>query len=184
MSTKYKFHNPDGAYFVSFAIVNWYNLFTQEVYFNVLIDCVNYLRKHKGMELYAYCFMPNHVHMVFGSKTGEPSNLMRDFKGYTAKQLIEVVKANPNDNRKDLIIGMFKKAGRFKSNIKNYQVWQHESHPIEVYSKKFVRQKVNYIHKNPVVAGLCRFPEDYIYSSARNYAEKQIVMEIDMMDSY
>lgn len=79
---------------------------------------------------------------------------------------------------------MFKKAGRFKSNIKNYQVWQHESHPIEVYSKKFVRQKVNYIHKNPVVAGLCRFPEDYIYSSARNYADKQIVMEIDMMDSY
>ena len=84
MSRNYKFHNKAGLYFVSFATVNWIDVFTRQVYFDVLADSISYCRAEKGMELYAYCFMPNHVHMVFRSANDDPSGLLRDFKRHTA----------------------------------------------------------------------------------------------------
>ncbi len=65
MSRKYKFHNKQGLYFVSFATVNWIEVFTMQIYFNVLVTSVNYCRAEKGMELYCYCFMPSHAHFIF-----------------------------------------------------------------------------------------------------------------------
>ena len=88
MSRKYKFHNPTGAYFISFATVYWIDVFTRQNYFTILEDVVTYCRREKGMEVFAYCFMPNHVHMVFRSSDENPSGLLRDFKGYTARKLL------------------------------------------------------------------------------------------------
>ncbi|MBK7129131.1 MAG: transposase [Crocinitomicaceae bacterium] len=64
MSTKYRFHKPEAAYFISFATVNWVDIFTREIYFEILIDSIKYCRKNKGLELFCYCIMPNHVHMI------------------------------------------------------------------------------------------------------------------------
>ncbi len=72
MSRKYKFHNKEGPYFVSFATVNWIDVFTRQVYFNVLANSVDHCRRTKGMELYCYCFMPSHVHFIFRSSNGKP----------------------------------------------------------------------------------------------------------------
>ncbi|MDC1540395.1 transposase [Flavobacteriaceae bacterium] len=67
MSRKYKFHNESGAYFISFATVYWLDVFTRQVYFNVLEESIDYCRAEKGMEVFAYCFMPSHVHLIFRS---------------------------------------------------------------------------------------------------------------------
>ena len=67
---------------------------------------------------------------------------------------------------------------------KNYQFWTHENHPIEVFSNKFVKQKVQYIHNNPVRAGVVEKPEDYLYSSARNYADMDSLLEVTKVDLY
>jgi putative transposase len=75
MSRKYKFHDPSAAYFVSFAVVYWLDVFTRQVYFDVLAESVTYCRKEKGMELYAYCFMPSHVHFIFRSSNEQPMEL-------------------------------------------------------------------------------------------------------------
>jgi len=64
MSRNYKFHNKSGLYFVSFATVNWIDVFTRQVYFDVLAESISYCRKEKGMELYCYCFMPSHVPLL------------------------------------------------------------------------------------------------------------------------
>ena len=77
MSRKYKFHNPSAAYFVSFATVYWIDVFTRELYLNILVKSVAFCRKHKGMELFAYCFMPSHVHLIFRAINENPTELLR-----------------------------------------------------------------------------------------------------------
>jgi len=181
MSRKYKFKNSEAAYFVSFATVNWVDLFTREIYFGVLADAITYCRKHKGIELYAYVFMPNHVHLLFRSTLNDPSGFMRDFKGFTSRKLIETIKGNQRESRKEYLLKMFEEAGSKNSNVKRYQLWQQNNQPIEVFSTWVVEQKVNYIHNNPVEQGLVTNAIDWKYSSARNYAGDQTVLEIDLM---
>lgn len=101
MSRKYKFHNPTAVYFVSFATVNWIDIFTREIYFKILADSIIYCREHKGMELFAYCFMPSHVHLIFRDDNEEPSALLRDFKKHTSKQLIKAIENNPQESRRE-----------------------------------------------------------------------------------
>jgi REP element-mobilizing transposase RayT len=95
MSRKYKFHNKSGLYFVSFATVNWIDVFTRQVYFSVLAYSIDYCRAAKGMELYAYCFMPSHLHLIFRSANDQPMELLRDFKKHTSKKVIEAIENNP-----------------------------------------------------------------------------------------
>ena len=95
MSRKYKFHNKEAAYFVSFATVYWIDIFTSQEYFGILEESLKYCRLEKGMEVFAYCFMPSHVHFVFRSSNEDPSGLLRDFKGYTARKLIKAIEENP-----------------------------------------------------------------------------------------
>lgn len=183
MSRKYKFLNPESAYFVSFATVNWVDIFTREIYLSILADSITYCRKNKGIELYAYVFMPNHVHLLFRSKEKDPSGFIRDFKGFTSRALIKAIQENPRESRKEYLLQLFKEAGAKNSNVSKFQVWQQNNQPIEVYSAWVVNQKVNYIHNNPVEEGLVTNPVDWKYSSARNYSGDQTILEIDLMGS-
>jgi REP element-mobilizing transposase RayT len=111
----------------------------------------------------------------------DPSGLLRDFKGFTSRKLIQAIKDNPDESNKEYWLKQFEEAGLKKSNVKKYQLWQQDNQPIEVYSKRIVDQKVNYIHNNPVKKGLTNNPVDWKYSSARNYAGDQTILEIDLM---
>ncbi|HLS12163.1 MAG TPA: hypothetical protein VK050_08375 [Flavobacteriaceae bacterium] len=84
MSRRYKFYNPEGAYFVSFATVNWIDVFIKDIYLNILANSIAYCREAKGMECFVYCLMPNHVHLIFRDENGNPSGLLRDYKKFTA----------------------------------------------------------------------------------------------------
>lgn len=179
MSRNYKFYNKSGLYFVSFATVNWIDVFTRQVYYDVLADSVTYCRKHKGMELYCYCFMPSHVHFIFRSSKGEPSELLRDFKRHTSKKVIEAIKTNVQESRKEWLLWMFERAGKKNATTSTYQFWQHHNKPIELWSEKVIKQKIDYIHNNPVASGFVTNAVDYKYSSARNYLEDNNVLEID-----
>jgi len=91
MSTKYRCHKPEAAYFISFATVNWVDVFTREIYFQILIESIKYCRENKGMELFTYCIMPNHVHMIFRSLNDDSSGLIRGFKGYISRKIIATI---------------------------------------------------------------------------------------------
>ena len=180
MSRKYKFHNQSAAYFISFATVYWIDVFTRQLYFSVLEQSIDYCRAEKGMEVYAYCFMPGHIHIIFRSSKGDPSGLLRDFKGHTSKKLIQTIIENPQESRKEWLLWMFEKAGKKNSNIVKYQLWQQHNKPIELWSDKVIQQKIEYIHQNPVQCGFVCDPIDWKYSSARNYQEDQTVLAIDI----
>jgi len=179
MSRKYKFHNPTAAYFVSFATVYWLDVFVRQVYLDVLSTSVDYCRKEKGMELFAYCFMPSHVHFIFRSANDDPSGLLRDFKKHTASSVLKAIKENPQESRKEWLLWMFERAGKKKNNVSKYQFWQHHNKPIELWSNSVIKQKLDYIHNNPVESGLVIEPTEWKYSSARNFAGDHTVLEID-----
>ncbi|WP_097044791.1 REP-associated tyrosine transposase [Flagellimonas pacifica] len=179
MSRNYKFHNPAGVYFVSFATVYWIDVFIRQKYFEVLANSIDHCRKEKGMELFAYCFMPSHAHLIFRSTNNDPSGLLRDFKKHTSKAVIKAIKQNPRESRKEWMLKMFKKAGKEKKNVETYQFWQHHNKPIELWSPSVIKQKVDYIHKNPIHSGFVTNPEDWKYSSARNFVGENTVLEID-----
>ena len=160
MSRKYKFHNKSGVYFVSFATVNWMDIFTRQLYFNILTESISFCRKEKGMELYAYCFMPNHVHLIFRSSQETPMELLRDFKRYTSRKLIESI-SNSQESRKEWMLWMFERAAKQQSNVTKHQFWQHHNKPIELWSEKVIKQKIDYIHNNPVESGFVVNPEDW-----------------------
>ncbi|SDG37888.1 REP-associated tyrosine transposase [Psychroflexus sediminis] len=178
MSRNYKFHNPEGLYFVSFAVVEWLEVFSSNSYKDIVVDSLSYCQKHKGMELAAWCIMTNHVHLVFRSVEDlHPANLLGDFKRFTSKAIVKSIADNPGDSRRDFLLDHFQKAANRSSNVKNYQFWRHDNQPIELWSNKVIAQKINYIHQNPVKAGLVFRPEDYKYSSAVDYSGKKGLLE-------
>ncbi|WP_111685027.1 REP-associated tyrosine transposase [Winogradskyella tangerina] len=171
MSRNYKFHNPDGLYFVSFAVVYWLDVFTRNTYKDILIDSLRFCQKEKGMELVAWCIMTNHVHLIFRSVQGEkPEQLLGDFKRFTSNNIVKAIKEHPQESRKEFLLEHFKKAANGSSNVMHYQFWRHDNRPIELWSNKVIEQKIKYIHNNPVEAGLVFKAEEYIYSSAIDYA--------------
>ncbi len=164
-------NNPDGIYFLSTAVVNWIDVFTRMEYKEIMLDSLRYCVNKKGMIVYGYVIMTNHIHLIIGrTKDGaEFSGMIRDFKKFTSSQILNAIQENPQESRHDWLLWMFEIAGKKNSNNKKYQFWQQDNHPIEL-EGDWIEQKLEYVHKNPVEAGIVREPEDYRYSSASNYA--------------
>ncbi|MGL4596078.1 MAG: REP-associated tyrosine transposase [Bacteroidia bacterium] len=181
MSRKYKFHTYESIYFISFATVKWVNVFEREAYCNILISCLNFCVEQKGMEIFAWCLMPNHVHILFRSTIQRPSDLIRDLKSFTSKQILKTIEETETDERKESMLKIFSSAGLTNSNNKQYQFWQQDNQPLEIYSSHFFAQKLNYIHQNPVRANLVNQPDQWQYSSAKNYSGQKGLVKITLI---
>jgi len=171
MSRNYKFHNPEGLYFVSFAVVNWLDVFTKNMYKDIVLESLQYSQREKGMEIIAWCIMSNHVHLIFRSVNGiKPEQLLGDIKRFTNRKIVKAIKENPKESRREFLLEAFSEAAEKSSNVKHYQFWRHDNKPIELWSNRVIFEKISYIHNNPVEAGLVFRPEDYKYSSAVDYS--------------
>lgn len=171
MSRNYKFHNPEGLYFVSFAVVNWLDVFTRNEYKDILVDSLIYCQKEKGMLIISWCIMTNHVHLVFRVEgKNKPEHVLGDFKRFTSKAIVKAIKKNEQESRKEYLFSQFLIAGEKSTNVKTHQFWRHDNKPIELWSNKVIKEKINYIHQNPVKAGYVFRAEDYVYSSAIDYS--------------
>jgi REP element-mobilizing transposase RayT len=179
MSRKYKFYNPEGIYFVSFATVYWLDIFVREPYFAAFIESLEFCRNNKGMELFAYCVLPSHVHLIFRDKNGNPGKLIKELKTFTSKKLQELINENPQESRKEWLLWMMDRAGSKNSNITNRQFWQQHNKPVELWSNKVIEQKLDYIHNNPVESGFVTEPQHWKYSSAANFCGEPGVIKID-----
>ena len=112
MSRKYKFHNPEAIYFVSFATVYWIDVFVRETYFETMVQSLEFCRKNKGLELFAYCILPSHVHLIFRDKNNDPSNLIKEIKTFTSKALQKQISENMTESRREWMLRMFERAGK------------------------------------------------------------------------
>lgn len=149
--------------------MEWVDVFTRKDYRDILLDSIRYCQNEKGLLLHGWCIMSNHVHLAVSAKNNNLSNVLRDFKKFTSKQIIKAIQNNQYESRKDWMLTIFKNAGEANSRNSEFQFWRQDNQPMEIYSPKFVFQKLSYIHNNPVEAGLVEKPEHYLYSSAKDY---------------
>jgi REP element-mobilizing transposase RayT len=174
MSRNYKFKNSEGLYFVSFAVINWIDVFTRNEYKDIVLDALSYAMEQKAMRVFAWCIMTNHVHLIFDVEApNKPELVLGDIKRYTSRKLTEAISNNVRESRKEWMLRQFQEAAEKSSNTTKYQFWSHDNKPIELWSESVIKQKVDYIHNNPVEGGLVFQPKDYMYSSAVDYAGGQ-----------
>lgn len=153
------------VYFCTDVIVDWLYVFTMPDYFQMIIEALQYCQTHKGLRLHGYVVMPNHIHTILSACEMNLSDILRDFKRFTSRQITEMLTLQ----NKWKILKAFSKAARAAGEGNDFKVWQNGSHPIAVASNKFFEQKLEYLHDNPVRKGYVRQPEDWLYSSASNY---------------
>lgn len=181
----YKITDQFATYFLTFTLVGWVDLFTRRQCCQILIDSFNYCKENKGLILYAYVIMGSHVHLIASAREGSSglSAIVRDFKSHTSRKIIEWITNNNKESRRKWLEMVFKYHGKYNSNNQVYQVWKQHSKPMQCVTPQFTLQKLNYIHNNPVKAGLVDTPEDYRYSSARSYAgRKDGILDVELLD--
>lgn len=165
---------------MTLSVVFWIDLFTRKEIKYVITDSLKHCQREKGLVINSWCLMPSHLHMIVRTE-GEPlQNIFRDFKKYTAKQIINTI-PTINESRAEWLLNAFARAGKDLKRIKGHKVWQDGNHPEQLLSNKFIDQKLEYIHKNPVEAEIVDEPEYYWYSSARNYAGEKGLLDVELL---
>ncbi len=183
MSNKYKFRNPDGIYFISFSVVDWIDVFIRNVYKDILLDSIVHCQKNKGLVVHAYVIMTSHVHMIISRNSNyNLEDIMRDMKKFTSFKLLGAIFENPQESRREWMLKMFEENGRRNSNNTKYQFWQQDNHPVELSTNEMMEQRLTYLHNNPIEAGFVRLAEDYLYSSANDYAGVKGYIDIELLD--
>ncbi len=179
MSEKYKVRDQDQLHFITFAVSDWLDLFTRKEYRDILVESLQYCQQNKGLELYAWVIMTNHIHLIGrAAQDHKLQDIIRDFKKYTSVMVCRAIEANQKESRRTWLLWLLARAARQSKKHQKYKLWQNQYHPIELNTNKKMEQRLAYLHKNPVKAGWVEVPEDYLYSSARNYAGKKGLLDI------
>ena len=156
---------------MSFAVTDWIDAFSRREYRDIVLESLRFCQNEKGMQIYAWCIVTNHVHLVFSSlESQKPELVLGDLKRFTSRKIVEAIKVHPQESRKDWMLERFNLAAEKSSNVKHHQFWRHDNKPIELWSNAVIDEKIDYIHQNPVEAGFVDEPHHYLYSSAMDYA--------------
>lgn len=174
------FANPSGHYFVTFATVGWIDVFTRKRYVEILLDSLQFCQTQKGLRIHAWCIMSNHVHLVITAGSVPLGDVLRDLKKFTARQILQSI-TDETESRREWMLYLFRQAGEKNANNEQYQFWQQDNKPMELYTNKFIDQKINYIHENPVEAGLVAKAQDYTWSSAKDYCDEKGILPIEFL---
>ena len=169
----------DELYFVTDTVVDWVDIFTRPKYKHIITESLQYCQQHKGLVIYARVLMSNHLHAIVSSNGEKPvSDIWRDFKTYTSKQIISALEQDSEESRRGWMLNRFEYAGRGDKKIKHYRFWQEGNHAQEIYLSEYFDQKSEYIHRNPVKVEIVNNAEDYRYSSAIDYAGGKGLLEV------
>jgi REP element-mobilizing transposase RayT len=148
-------------HFFTATNLEWKRLLFRDKYKDVIIESMRFLVKNKLVIIYGFVIMENHIHIIWQLQAGKRrEDVQRDFLKYTAQQ----IKKDMMGNHPEDLVGY-----RVKAKDRKYQFWERNPLSIEIWSEKVLMQKLKYIHENPVRAGICKYSDDYKYSSALFY---------------
>jgi len=139
---------------------------------DIVLDSWRFLQREAGFALYGYVILENHLHLIAASE--DLSRDMQRFKSYTAKAIIAYLEQRESPKILELL-ALFKRRHKTES---MYQVWEEGNHPQIIENEAVMRQKLDYIHQNPVKRGYVDVAEHWRYSSARNYAGQQGLIDV------
>lgn len=177
MPTGYQIENQSATYYLTLQVVDWIDIFTRPVYRDIVIDSLKYCQQNKGLQIFGYVIMSNHIHLIANSPAGHLSDTLRDFKKFTARTIINTIKEG-TESRREWMLNRFEFNAQHHSRNETYQLWTHENHAVILSTNDFIQNKLEYLHNNPVRARIVQKPEDYLYSSARNYAGLDSVLDV------
>jgi REP element-mobilizing transposase RayT len=170
--SRYKFGESDFPHFLTCTVVGWLPVFTQPETVQILFDSWRFLQDLGRMDLLGYVVLDNHIHFIAAS-----NNLAKevgDFKSFTARRMIDYLQER---RVQTLLDGLEYHRSPHKTDRK-FQLWQEGSHPKVIETEQVLRQKLEYIHNNPVKRGFVDEPVHWRYSSARNYAGLESLVDV------
>ena len=170
--SRYTIYEPQALHFLTCTVVNWVPLFSSPALAGILFDSWQFLQTQGRLTLFAYVVMENPLHLIASSP--DLGKEIGDFKSFTARRIIDHLKEQKAQN---VLQQLARNKAGFKQD-REYQVWQEGSHPQLIQHEEMMRQKVAYIHNNPVKRGYVDNPEHWRYSSARNYAGLPGLLEV------
>lgn len=174
--SRYKVLDEHHTYFATCAVVNWLPLFSKPELAQIVVESLQFLHEADRLILHAYVIMENHLHLVGSSY--DFSGEMRKFKSFTARHLVDYLQQSG-------LTFFLKQLGLFKRRHKadqDFQVWQEGFHPEAILGEQMMRQKIEYIHHNPVRRGYVECPEHWRYSSASQYGGLGSLLRVDIFE--
>ncbi len=177
----YIIKNQKAPHFLTFTVVDWVDVFTRKKYRDTFLETLQFCQSNKGLILYGYVIMSNHVHLIAQSEEGKLSDLIRDIKKFAAQKILAQI-TESGESRTEWMMKRFEFSAQKNTKGSNYNFWQTENHPEEIFSEEFMLIKLNYIHMNPVDAGWVARASDYLYSSASNYVGKESLIPITLIE--
>ncbi len=158
METTYSKEFPE---FVTVTCLNWIPVLKDDRFKDIIVESLIFLVNAQRIVVYGFVIMPNHFHLIWQMLGDhQRDEVQRDFLRYTGQQILKHLRNDKSDLQKELLVD---------TSDRKYQVWERNSLGIALWSQEVFIQKLEYIHSNPVRAGLCDHAEDYSYSSARFY---------------
>lgn len=170
--TRYKIIDNNTPYFLTATVVNWIPLLSTPTVQQMLLDSLRFLQEQERLVLYAYVILENHLHLVASS--ADLSKEVDNFKSYTARRIIDYYESVQAHN----ILKQLAFHKKLYKQDRDHQLWQEGSHPQRIHDIAMMRQKIDYIHNNPVQRGWVDTPTDWRLSSARNYAGKEGLLDV------
>jgi len=150
------------AYFVTFTVHKWVDVFTRKIYSDILCDSLNYCIRNKGLLVYSYVIMSNHCHLILQVTKGDLRDIIRDIKRHTSTAIISAIRNNERESRREWLLHLLTtESGNW--------FWDAGYHGEQIITRKFLMTKIRYIHLNPVRAGIVEKEEEYLLSSAGDF---------------
>jgi REP element-mobilizing transposase RayT len=175
MSELRKANIPGIPYFITMTVIGWIDLFTRKEICEIIVKNLRFAQNYRGLEIFTYVIMPSHIHLIARKKDGKLNDLIRDFKSYSAKEIIHFIRHDRIESRKEWLLGVMSIFAASNKQNKDLMVWQKTNHPISVDDNSVIDQKIEYIINNPVKACIVLNPEDYYYSSANPLSPIQVI---------
>jgi putative transposase len=179
----YAIRDQYAPHFLTFTVCGWIDLFSRKIYRDIVLDAFRYAQNNQQLIIYGYVIMSNHIHLIAKANENQKktlSDIVRDFKKFTHRQMLPIIESDI-ESRRQWMLHQFKYYGKSNPQNELMQIWDNDNHPEICYTNEFTFVKLRYIHENPVRAGIVRKPEDYIYSSASNYAEMGGILDVRLL---
>ena len=171
-------HDENKLYFISFATVYWIDVFVRQEYMKLMIESWKHCQENKALQIYGWCIMTSHIHMIIGTTGKKLDEIVGEMKSCTSTQFKKNIKDHLQESRKEWMLWLMERAGKKNSNNSNWQFWQQHNQPIEIVNQKMYVETVWYIHQNPVVSGFVYEAEQWIYGSAKSYANNNGIIKL------
>ncbi len=156
-------------HFITCTVVQWADVFTRKAYIEIVEDSLNFCIDNKGLIVYGYVIMSNHIHLLIQAKGNNLSDVLRDFKKFTSQRIIHTIETNDRESRKRWLLWLLTNEKAADNTPASFRFWQPDNHTEICFNLPFMWQKLSYIHHNPVRAGIVDKAEEYKSSSAAHY---------------